>query len=92
MVPFWNFGAMQESGGSHTEIRRKCGLHNNLEIVLHIKEQPASRKNRVKPIHMIFDLGQFMTSEFWPLHVYYKHKTSFPMIIINHYFDAVYVT
>lgn len=53
-----------------TEIRRKRGLHSDLEIVLHIKEEPVSKKNRVKPIHMIFDLGQFMTCEFWTLQMY----------------------
>lgn len=65
MVPLWSLEAMQDSGGGHTEIRRKC--ENDLEIVMHVKEGPASRKNRVKPIYVIFDLGQFMTCEFWPL-------------------------
>lgn len=51
---------MQESGGSHMGGRRKCGLHDDMEIGLHINRELAIRKNRVKPIYIIFVLGEFV--------------------------------
>lgn len=57
MVPPWSLGTMQESGGSHVEGRRECGLHNDTEIVWHINRELVSRKNGVKPIYIIFGFG-----------------------------------
>lgn len=42
------------------EGRRKCGLHDDMEIGLHISRELASRKNWVKPIYIISVLGEFV--------------------------------
>lgn len=51
---------MQESGGSHMAGRKKCGLHDDMEMGLHINRELAIRKNRVKPIYIIFVLAEFV--------------------------------
>lgn len=70
------------------EGRMKCDLHNDMEIGLHINRELASRKNRAKPIYIIFVLQEFVL---WILT--FMHVLEIQNFVPNglYYLDNVYV-